>query len=151
MAAYRRIVVGTDGSDTSLNAVVKAGEIASAARTELVIACAYEPVPARRVRSTADVLKNESYLVRGSAPTEELLRSARELAKRAGASIVDTRAVIGEPVGVLLAVAASGPAADLIVVGNKGVNTLSGRWLGSVATELAQKAPCDVMVVHTTG
>jgi len=40
--------------------------------------------------------------------------------------------------------------ADLIVVGTRGINTLAGRWLGSVASLVTQRAPCDVLVVHTT-
>ena len=40
--------------------------------------------------------------------------------------------------------------ADLLVVGNKGLNTLSGRLLGSVPADAARKAAVDVLIVHTT-
>jgi nucleotide-binding universal stress UspA family protein len=39
--------------------------------------------------------------------------------------------------------------ADLIVVGNRRVQGI-GRVLGSVATDVAHHAPCDVYIVKTT-
>jgi hypothetical protein len=40
-------------------------------------------------------------------------------------------------------------AADLIVVGNRGINTRLGRILGSVPSVVSQRSPCDVLIVHT--
>jgi nucleotide-binding universal stress UspA family protein len=40
--------------------------------------------------------------------------------------------------------------ADLLVVGNRGLNTLSGRLLGSVPSDAARRAGVDVLIVHTT-
>jgi len=60
-----------------------------------------------------------------------------------------TRAVDGPPVDVLRdAVREHG--ADLLVVGNRGLNTLSGRLLGSVPSDVARRAGVDVLIVHTT-
>jgi hypothetical protein len=39
--------------------------------------------------------------------------------------------------------------ADLIVVGNRGINTLSGRMLGSMPSDASQQASCDVLIAHT--
>jgi nucleotide-binding universal stress UspA family protein len=39
---------------------------------------------------------------------------------------------------------------DLIVVGNRGINSLSGRLLGSVPADVSQRSSCDVLIVHTT-
>jgi nucleotide-binding universal stress UspA family protein len=36
------------------------------------------------------------------------------------------------------------------VVGNRGLNTLAGRILGSVPSEVARKSGVDVLIVHTT-
>ena len=38
---------------------------------------------------------------------------------------------------------------DLIVVGDRGIDTLSGRLLGSVPSDVSQRASCDVLIVHT--
>ena len=36
---------------------------------------------------------------------------------------------------------------DLLVVGNRGLNTLTGRLLGSVPSDAARKATSDVLIV----
>jgi nucleotide-binding universal stress UspA family protein len=100
MPAYRTIVVGTDGSATSLAAVDRA-------------------------------------------------RTAEERAITVGAVKIRTSAVDGPPVDVLRA-AVTETGADLLVVGNKGLNTLSGRLLGSVPSDVARRSGVDVLIVHTT-
>lgn len=62
---------------------------------------------------------------------------------------VEAIAVEGDPVPNLLK-AARKRGAGLIVVGNRGLNTLTGRILGSVPAEVARKADVDVLIVHTT-
>ncbi|MEV0295439.1 universal stress protein [Nocardia sp. NPDC050710] len=148
MTAYRTIVVGTDGSDSSYVAVEKAASLAGAAGSTLVVACAYYPTDDRDVAAAADVLKDEAYQVRGSAPTNEILRTARDRAIAAGATEIVERAVVGEPVDSLLALVKE-VQADLLVVGNRGLNTLTGRLLGSVPSDVARKSHSDVLIVHT--
>ncbi|MBJ8344453.1 hypothetical protein FGL95_21345 [Nocardiaceae bacterium YC2-7] len=65
MTAYRTIIVGTDGSESSLKAVDKAGAIAGDADAELVVACAYFPNDATVAAAAENVLKDEVYQVRG--------------------------------------------------------------------------------------
>jgi nucleotide-binding universal stress UspA family protein len=150
MTAYRTIVVGTDGSATSFGAVDRAAAVAADSGAELVIVCAYTPASREDTAEAEDALKDEAYLVRGWTPAEETLRSAEERAVAAGARKVRTVAVDGPPVDVLRqAVRDSG--ADLLVVGNRGLNTLSGRLLGSVPSDVARRAGVDVLIVHTTG
>jgi nucleotide-binding universal stress UspA family protein len=40
--------------------------------------------------------------------------------------------------------------ADVLVVGNVGLNTIAGRLLGSVPANVSHKAKTDVLIVHTT-
>ncbi|MCU1640007.1 MAG: Universal stress protein [Nocardia sp.] len=148
MTAYRTIVVGTDGSDSSYVAVERAAALAGAAGATLYIACAYYPTDDRDVAAAADVLKDEAYQVRGSAPTSEILRVARDKAIAAGATNVVEKAVVGEPVESLLTLLKELDA-DLLVVGNRGLNTLAGRLLGSVPSDVARKSRSDVLIVHT--
>ena len=72
MSAYRTVVVGTDGSDSSLRAVEKAGSIAGA-DAKLIVATAY--LPQHEDPRAADALKDESYKVCGQCP--DLRHSAR--------------------------------------------------------------------------
>ncbi|AXK85498.1 universal stress protein [Nocardia farcinica] len=148
MTAYRTIVVGTDGSDSSYVAVEKAAALAADADATLVVACAYYPTDDREIAAAADVLKDEAYQVRGSAPTTEILRIARDKAVASGAKNIIERPVVGEPVESLLNLVKE-TEADLLVVGNRGLNTLTGRLLGSVPSDVARKSRSDVLIVHT--
>ncbi|MFE3756543.1 universal stress protein [Nocardia tengchongensis] len=148
MTAYRTIVVGTDGSDSSYVAVERAAALAGDEGATLYIACAYFPTDDRDVAAAADVLKDEAYQVRGSAPTNEILRVARDKAVALGAVNVVEKPVVGEPVESLLELVKDVDA-DLLVVGNRGLNTLAGRLLGSVPSDVARKSRCDVLIVHT--
>lgn len=148
--SYCTIVVGTDGSTTSHHAVSRAAEIARDAAAKLVIVSAYTPTSRGEVEVAADALGDESFLVRGSTPAEESLRAASDVAAGAGAQDIVTQAVDGAPVDVLCK-AVGEHDADLLVVGNRGLNSVSGRLLGSVPSAVARTAGSDVLIVHTTG
>ncbi len=150
MTAYRTVVVGTDGSDSSYRAVDRAARIAADADATLVIACAYHPARAEDVHRAQDELGPDvAYQVVGSSPAEESVRTAAERARKQGATKIDTVVVDGEPVPTLTKVVKE-RAADLLVVGNRGLNSLAGRILGSVPSEAARKSGVDVLIVHTT-
>lgn len=149
MSAYQKVLVGTDGSDTSLLAVEKAGALAGDSSAELVIVCAYEPESEETVSAAADALGADAYQVVGSTPAESVLRDAAARASAAGAEKVTTLAVKGPPVDVLDQAVAD-QRADLLVVGNVGLNTLTGRILGSVPQSVARRAGVDVLIVHTS-
>jgi nucleotide-binding universal stress UspA family protein len=146
MSAYRTVVVGTDGSDSSLRAVDRAGAIAGS-DAKLIVATAY--LPAHEDPRAADVLRDESYKVSGSAPVYAILREASERAKAAGAKNVEERSLVGAPVDALVGLADE-VNADLLVVGNVGLSTIAGRLLGSVPANVSRRAKTDVLIVHTT-
>ena len=50
----------------------------------------------------------------------------------------------------LLDLVKSLPEPALLVVGNKGMNSLTGRLLGSVPSDAARKTSVDILIVHTT-
>jgi nucleotide-binding universal stress UspA family protein len=146
MSAYQTVVVGTDGSDSSLRAVDRAAKIAGA-DAKLIIASAY--LPQTNDARAADVLKEESYKVTGTAPIYEILQTAKERAHNAGAKNVEDRAIVGAPVDALVSLAED-TRADLLVVGNVGLSTIAGRLLGSVPANVSRRAKVDVLIVHTT-
>jgi nucleotide-binding universal stress UspA family protein len=148
MGAYQTVLVGTDGSDSSYRAVDRAAEIARDTTARLVIVCAYEPATPREVAAAEDVLGDEAFSVVGSAPAEETLRTAADRAAARGAGKIERVAVAGEPVKSLVS-ALEEHQADLLVVGNRGLNTLAGRLLGSVPAAVSRRSPCDVLIVHT--
>ncbi|GLB64939.1 universal stress protein [Dietzia sp. NCCP-2495] len=149
MSAYTKVVVGTDGSESSYRAVERAAVLAADASATLVVACAYVPADPRSVNQAADQLGADAYQIRGDNPAEEIVRGAKERATAAGATSIEVRTVKGAPVESLVALADE-VGADLLVVGNKGLNSLTGRLLGSVPSDAARRATCDVLIVHTT-
>ncbi|MBA9006060.1 MULTISPECIES: universal stress protein [Thermomonospora] len=149
MGSYRTILVGTDGSDSSFRAVDAAARLSADAEATLVLVTAYHPMSERERLSAADRLGDLAYKVQGATPAEDALRAARERAVAAGATAIEEVAVQGDAVDVLAKVAKE-RGADLVVVGNRGLNSLAGRILGSVPANLSHRAPCDILIVHTT-
>jgi nucleotide-binding universal stress UspA family protein len=148
MGTYHTVLVGTDGSDSSYRAVDRAAALARDAAAKLVVVCAYHPASDREVAAANDALGDEAYQVVGSSPAEDSLRTAADRAGAVGAEDVVTSAISGDPVKSLIA-AIDEHHADLLVVGNRGLNTLAGRLLGSVPSDVSRHARCDVLIVHT--
>ncbi|KQY09371.1 MULTISPECIES: universal stress protein [Mycobacteriaceae] len=147
MGAYQTVLVGTDGSDSSLRAVDRAAQIAAGAGAKLIVATAY--FPQSEDSRAADVLKDEGYKMAGNAPIYAILREARDRAHTAGAKDVEEKAVVGAPVDALVDLAEE-IKADLLVVGNVGLSTIAGRLLGSVPANVARRSKSDVLIVHTS-
>ncbi len=99
MSAYQTVVVGTDGSDSSLRAVERAAKLAGS-DAKLIIASAY--LPQQEDARAVDALKGESYKVTGTGPIYDILHTAKERAHIAGAKNVEERAIEGAPVDALV-------------------------------------------------
>jgi nucleotide-binding universal stress UspA family protein len=147
MGGYNTVVVGTDGSNSSLLAVERAGKLASGPDAKVIVATASLPAP--EDPRAADTLRDEGYKMVGNAPIYDILRDASDRARAAGAVNVEERAIEGAPVDALVDLS-NEVGADLIVVGNVGLNTIAGRLLGSVPANVARKSKTDVLIVHTT-
>lgn len=147
MSGYNTVVVGTDGSDSSFRAVDRAGQLASGPDARVIVASAFLDNP--EDGKAADMLKDEGYKVTGAAPIYDILREAADRAKAAGAVNVEERAIKGAPVDALVNLA-NEVGADVLVVGNVGINSIAGRLLGSVPANVARKSKTDVLIVHTT-
>lgn len=149
MTDYMVIVVGTDGSETSLRAVDKAAGLAAEANAQLIVATAHTASKGPGGAGVdPDQASDESYRTQGNAPAYDLLQDAAARARQAGATDVTQRAVEGAPADALIALADE-VGADLIVVGSVGVNSLVGRLLGSVPKIIQRRAHTEVLVVET--
>ncbi|MEO9330272.1 universal stress protein [Gordonia aurantiaca] len=136
----RPVVVGISGSEASrraLKAVVRAGG------GELVLVCAAARRRTEAPTGLHDALKDDAYLLTGSAAVDEHLRTARELALWLGARSVVTRSEFGDPVTVLHD--AAGDLGAGVVVG-----TSSGRP-GRTARRLSRRLGRGVELVVTDG
>ena len=148
MTDYKVILVGTDGSETSLRAVEKAAAIAAEADAKLIVASAYLDNKSQAAGPDPDQASGEGYRTEGNAPLYAMLRDASAKAKEAGARDVEEKAVEGAPADALLALAEE-VHADLIVVGNVGLNSVVGRLVGSVPRAVRHRAKAEVLVVDT--
>jgi nucleotide-binding universal stress UspA family protein len=155
LSAYQTVVVGTDGSDTSLRAVDRAAAIAADHGAKLIVATAYLTAGftrggwGRPPGIPNPDPKAERYQLSGNAPVYAILQDARERAKAAGARDIEERSVVGDAVHVLVRLAQEAHA-DLLVVGNRGLTHGASRWLGSVPGHVTHRAKTDVLIVHTT-
>jgi nucleotide-binding universal stress UspA family protein len=151
MSAYQTVLVGTDGSESSLRAVDRAAAIAADHGAKLIVATAHLPVSEEKGRYAIPPGSDhgQDYRTVGQAPYYAILQNARERAHQAGAKNVDEKAVVGAPINALVQLAEEAHA-DLLVVGNVGLASVAGRLLGSVPSEVSRKAKVDVLIVHTT-
>ncbi|WAJ46741.1 universal stress protein [Mycobacterium sp. Aquia_216] len=150
MSAYQTVVVGTDGSESSLRAVDRAGAIAADYGAKLIVATAHPPVPVEKGRYAIPPgsTHGEDYRLVGEAPFYAILRDAAVRARKAGAKNVEEKSVVGAPITALVHLAEE-VSADLLVIGNVGLASVAGRLLGSVPSEVSRRAKTDVLIVHT--
>jgi nucleotide-binding universal stress UspA family protein len=166
MSAYQTLVVGTDGSDTSLRAVEHAAALAAQHNAKLIIAMAHlpevdrggwarPPRPDRVIDPRAEVTLGVEgdYKVHGTAAVYAILREARDRASAAGARIIEMRPVaehhLEGPAHALCRFAQE-VKADLLVVGSLGLGTRADKWFGSVPGKVLRRSKTEVLVVHTT-
>jgi len=149
---YRSIVVGTDGSASAEEAVRHAAGLAQACDSRLTVVSAYRPVAASV--SLAMASPGAGFLV----DTEELADRERHQAEESlehavmalgGATGTATATRPGDPADVLLTIAAE-VEADLIVIGNRGMQGTKRFLLGSVPNRVAHHARCSVLIVQTS-
>ncbi|WP_181311705.1 universal stress protein [Nocardioides campestrisoli] len=138
-----KIVAGVDGSPTAEAAALKAARLAQGTGGVLHLVSAYGKLEERVIEAEAQELvlhpKDDARRI-AEAAAEQLRAQFPELTVHAAPSA-------GKPADALLT-AADEVGADLIVVGNKRVQGPT-RILGSIATDVAHRAPCDVYVAHT--
>jgi nucleotide-binding universal stress UspA family protein len=147
---FASIVVGTDGSETAQTALQAAIDLARQSGARLHIVSAYEPVSEQRTRQEQHGAPSDvQWAVGPRADVLGLLERARELAGRTGVGEVETFARQGDAADAILDVAEE-QAADLVVVGNKGMTGAKRFLLGSVPNKVSHHAPCSVLIVRTT-
>ena len=140
------VAVGTDGSETASKAVDFAFDVAEKFGAKVVICSSYKPVSEDRVRQAQkDAPEDIQWSINPTQEVDSTLSKAAERAQGRGIQTV-TEAREGDPADVLCDIAEA-HGADLLVVGNKGMQR---RVLGSVPNSVSHKAPCSVVIVKTT-
>jgi nucleotide-binding universal stress UspA family protein len=112
------------------------------------VASAYTAADSHQGGTEPDQLSGEKYRTEGNAPLYAMLREASDRAREAGADDVEEKAIEGAPVDALIDLAEE-VHADLIVVGDVGLNSVVGRLIGSVPRAVRHRAKTEVLVVET--
>ncbi len=149
MPLFKRIVVGTDGSDSAKDAVRQAASLAQLTGAALDVVSAYEPVPQRQVDSEKEGAPAD--IQHEFGPREDVnfaLDAAVAIARDLEVE-VKPHAKDGDAADAILRVAEE-VEADLIVVGNKGMTGARRFLLGSVPNKVSHHADCSVIIVRTT-
>jgi nucleotide-binding universal stress UspA family protein len=142
------IVAGTDGSDTAVEAVRQATELARTLGARIYLVSAYEPVPESRLRAERfQVPEDLQWMINPREDVERTLEQGADAMRAAGVE-VETLAREGDPADAILDVAEE-KGADLIVIGNKGMTGAKRFLLGSVPNKVSHHAPCSVMIIRT--
>ena len=136
-----QIVVATDGSATSSEAVRFGATLAKALGGRLTLV---HVVPAEAGRLAPFI--RETCPPRERRAAEALLRSAQAEAAKWGSQAA-VRMAVGRPAEAILRVVRE-VRADMLVVGTRGRKGVARMFLGSVAEALAKVAPCPVAVVR---
>jgi nucleotide-binding universal stress UspA family protein len=137
------VVVGVDGSDSALRAVRWGAAEAARRRTPLRLVIAFGWM-VHHVAARPGI--EGSYRDTLLARAREQLAEAGRVAEREGAGIeIEMQLVDGNPIQVL---AAEADRAQLLVIGDRGLTSVEGLLVGSVAIGLAAHASCPVVVVR---
>jgi nucleotide-binding universal stress UspA family protein len=137
MAKYNRLLVGMDGSETSLHALKEAFKISKNWVTVVTVAPSYAgDLRIMGVSGIREKLRE---------PCDTALVLAQEMAEAAGA-LIRPLCAVGEPYECLVAEAESG-SRDLIVLGVKGHSFVERALLGSVTRRVIGYTSKDVLVI----
>jgi nucleotide-binding universal stress UspA family protein len=140
---YKTIVVGTDGSETAMIAVERAGELARLTGARLHVVSSYHPArPQLAGRAPAG-----EFTIAPDFKADAVLGDAAGRLRADGVE-VEEHGPKGDPADALVDIARREDA-DLIVLGSLGMQG-ARRVLGSVPNKVSHNAPCDVLIVQTT-
>jgi maltose/moltooligosaccharide transporter len=145
ITVYDRVIVGSDGTPSSLYAVDRAHAVAAEADAHVVVVSAYNPGEERGVAPG----QNERKELYGQQAARAALEATVAHLTSERVMRVDQRLVAGDVAQALLDTAGDNPA-NLIVVGNRGLGAAEGEVLGSVAAAVVKSANCDVLIVQGT-
>jgi nucleotide-binding universal stress UspA family protein len=136
----KKIVVGYDGSEASERALERAGDIAGAFGSSVILA------------SVSPVMTGAAHGGGSVDPTEPpdahqaLLDTAKQKLSERGVS-ADTVLGLGDPADAILELAEQ-RGADLIVVGTREPGFFERMFGHSVSGSVQRHAHCDVLIVH---
>jgi nucleotide-binding universal stress UspA family protein len=161
---YSSLLVGVDGSPTSMRALDAASRLSATLGIKPVVVCAYEPLSesernALRAdesdaiaqwgasRALADTPPEFRWRIAAATEANDVLERAVDHAAQFGVE-ADARTVQGPAAEVLLDIAEL-EEIELIVVGSVGMTGAKRFMLGNVPHRLSHHAPTDLLIMKT--
>ncbi|WP_329128525.1 universal stress protein [Streptomyces sp. NBC_01476] len=139
------VVVGTDGSASSLDAVAEAAREARRRAADLRVVHAFVQPELRIPLSSPPLVCTDADM---RALTDPLMARAVERARAVAPQVEVSRAVVaGDALTVL---EKQSRTAQLVVVGSRGTGTFTRLLVGSTGVDLAAHARCPVLVLRGT-
>ncbi len=140
--AYRKVLVGYDGSDNARRALKRAIELVKQSSGELRILVVVDTISfsARSMAQFSSSVTNAMF-----EQAETTLAEALDMAKKAGVKAWG-QVESGGPSDMILTYAAE-TKADLIVTGRRGMRGVMRFLMGSVSSSVMSHSDCDVLVV----
>ncbi len=136
----RRVMVGTDRSETAERAVRWAAAFADRFSADLHVVQVIAP------RDAADTANGAAERIQAAAAADDLVRHARSIAGDRGRG----RVVIDDDPAMAIVRAAEEDAVDVLVVGNVGMAGRKEFLLGNVPNRISHNARCTVIIVNTS-
>jgi nucleotide-binding universal stress UspA family protein len=140
--------VGTDGSDTAGEALRRAGDLAKQVGARVHVVSAYHPLSGAHLSGASSAPEQSEWAIKPDVAVERLLETAAGALRVKGVE-TETHARKGDAAEAILDVADE-LNADLIVVGNRGMQGAKRFLLGNVPNKVSHHASCSVMIVRTT-
>ncbi len=144
---FTRILIAYDGSPTGAEAVRRGAALAVLCDAEVQILTVFHHhslLEASLSMQRPDELGNMDDIMRRHA--REVAEAGRALAVEAGATAARAFVKGGQPARSIVAFARE-HAADLIVIGSRGLGSIESFLLGSVSHKVTGLADCPVLVV----
>jgi nucleotide-binding universal stress UspA family protein len=145
MIPFKKILVPTDFSRHSAEAVAAAADLSRRYEASVTLAYVFEPVT--YALPEGHVMQSPPQIEEMHAVFEERLVQAQAEATAAGALRVTAKLLTGPVAGEITDFAAT-ESFDLIVMGTHGRTGLRHLVLGSVAEKVVRTAPCAVLTVR---
>ncbi|NND86171.1 MAG: universal stress protein [Nitrosopumilus sp.] len=137
--SFKKILVPLDGSKYSIKALERACDVVNSFNSKLVLIYVVEKtVP-------INFLDRKEYLEILRKFGKKTIDHANEILSKKG---ISAKSIIKEGnIAHEIDKAAKNEKCDLIVVGNKGLGSVSRFFLGSVSNKLSQSSSCSILIV----
>ena len=142
----KTIVVGSDSSDTSLDAVRLAAELAAATGAALHVVCIASLAQDLAMHSIGPLIVPDNFDIEAIQAADAAVAQGGEVARERGVTAI-THVLEGDAARELIAFCKE-QTADVLVLGSHGMSGAARFLLGSIPDRCAHHATCSVLIAR---